>query len=120
MTEPQAFEVITESAKIRYVGTLSEINKDKNTISLVNVTIYGTEDRPAPQFVPQSHTTYREITFRGNDIAQLNKVRDHNDPTPPADPAIVLAEALQQHIQRQPVALYTAAVRPSPPRAAPP
>jgi len=116
MAEPQAFEVVTESAQIRYVGTLSEINKEKNTISLSNVRIYGTEDRPAPQFVPQAKMTYQNITFRGSDIAQLNKVRDHNDATPPADPAIVLAEALAQHAQRPPVALYTAA----PSRADPP
>eukprot|EP01062_Namystynia_karyoxenos_P012888 TRINITY_DN14642_c1_g2_i1.p1 TRINITY_DN14642_c1_g2~~TRINITY_DN14642_c1_g2_i1.p1 ORF type:complete len:328 (+),score=90.84 TRINITY_DN14642_c1_g2_i1:111-1094(+) len=89
----QKISLISKSA-IRYEGTLAGIDAERNALTLSSVSLYGTEDRPAPSFVPPGHQTYDFIVFRGNDIKDLT-VHQDNVNMPPADPAIVSASGPQ-------------------------
>ncbi|KAJ9438584.1 Protein sum2 [Diplonema papillatum] len=85
----QRLSLISKS-NIKYEGTLSNIDASQNTLTLANVTLFGTENRPSEKgFLPKSESVYEYIVFRGNDIKDLTV---YNNPNAfPADPAIVTA-----------------------------
>jgi protein LSM14 len=57
--------VLKSNSEIRYTGTLHAIDTNTNSISLVEVTSLGTEDRlPPGQFVPPLDTVYPYVVFR--------------------------------------------------------
>ncbi|KAK1761201.1 Scd6-like Sm domain-containing protein [Echria macrotheca] len=81
---------------IRYVGTLHQINSDDSTVSLENVTSFGTEGRKGnpDEEVPPSDQVYEYIVFRGTDVKDLKieeagPVAKEKPPAVPNDPAIV-------------------------------
>eukprot|EP00755_Sulcionema_specki_P030188 Sspe_Gene.93799::Locus_66310_Transcript_1_1_Confidence_1.000_Length_963::g.93799::m.93799/K18749/LSM14, RAP55, SCD6; protein LSM14 len=79
---------LISKAEIRYEGTLHAIEPKENTVTLSNVRIMGTEDRPARHVVPPSDQAYEQIVFKGQDVKDLviyeNKSRID-------DPAVVRA-----------------------------
>eukprot|EP01062_Namystynia_karyoxenos_P023469 TRINITY_DN19078_c0_g1_i1.p1 TRINITY_DN19078_c0_g1~~TRINITY_DN19078_c0_g1_i1.p1 ORF type:complete len:409 (+),score=67.77 TRINITY_DN19078_c0_g1_i1:128-1354(+) len=62
---------LISKAEIRYEGTLAAIDPKANTVSLRDVRMHGTEDRPATQYIAPSQTEYEYIVFRGGDIKDL-------------------------------------------------
>lgn len=54
-------ELISKS-KIRYIGTLTK--QTKETITIINVKSYGTEERECLHFVEPSDNTYEIMTFK--------------------------------------------------------
>eukprot|EP01059_Diplonema_ambulator_P015747 TRINITY_DN2693_c0_g1_i1.p1 TRINITY_DN2693_c0_g1~~TRINITY_DN2693_c0_g1_i1.p1 ORF type:complete len:253 (+),score=79.34 TRINITY_DN2693_c0_g1_i1:165-923(+) len=93
----QKLSLISKSS-IKYEGTLADINAGENTLTLSNVTMFGTEDRPAATFVPKADTLFEFIVFRGNDIKDLTVYNDAS--LPPVDPAIVSAGPPRQQKQQ--------------------
>lgn len=90
----QRFNLISKS-EIRYVGTLHEINPEQSTIALEDVYSFGTEGRPAKDFIPASTQKFYYIVFRGTDVKDI-KVADEQkenkqaEPNVPNDPAILV------------------------------
>lgn len=81
---------------IRYEGTLYSINESNATVALQNVRSYGTEgreklDREATFVAPQD-SVHPYLLFRGCDIKDLH-VHENASQQPPADPAIMSANA---------------------------
>lgn len=79
-----------------YVGTLHIIDSDDSTVSLENVTSFGTEGRKGnpDEEVPPSSDIYEYIVFRSTDVKDLRivegpAVKETKPPTIPNDPAIV-------------------------------
>jgi hypothetical protein len=90
----QRFNLISKS-EIRYVGTLHEINPEQSTIALEDVYSFGTEGRPAENFIPASNSKYGYIVFRGSDVkdikvAEEQKENKQPEPDVPNDPAILV------------------------------
>lgn len=80
----------------RYVGTLHEINSEKSTVALENVSSFGTEGRKATaglpdEEVPASDSVYDYIVFRGSDVKDLRieETPVAKETKPPNDPAIL-------------------------------
>lgn len=90
----QRFNLISKS-EIRYLGTLHEINPEQSTIALEDVYSFGTEGRPAKDFIPASSQKFDYIVFRGTDvkdikIADEEKENKQPEPSVPNDPAILV------------------------------
>lgn len=69
---PQNLKIrIITNADIRYEGTLFNLNSSEKTISLKNVTAFGTEDRRKDTFIPPSNTVYEMVVFRSCEIKDL-------------------------------------------------
>ncbi|KAL3421301.1 hypothetical protein PVAG01_07746 [Phlyctema vagabunda] len=88
---------LVSKADIRYVGTLHEINSEKSTVALENVSSFGTEGRKTTsgqpdEEVPPSDSVYEYIVFRGSDVKDL-RIEEAPAPVkeskPLNDPAIV-------------------------------
>ncbi|KAF7504713.1 hypothetical protein GJ744_001782 [Endocarpon pusillum] len=96
----QRFNLISKS-EIRYVGTLHEINPEQSTIALEDVYSFGTEGRPAKDYIPASNQKFDYIVFRGTDVKDIKVAEDQKenkqpDPNPPNDPAILNASRPSQ------------------------
>lgn len=94
----QRFNLISKS-EIRYVGTLHEINPEQSTIALEDVYSFGTEGRPAKDYIPASNQKFDYIVFRGTDVKDIKVAEDQKenkqpDPNPPNDPAILVCQLL--------------------------
>jgi protein LSM14 len=94
VSDRQRFNLISKS-EIRYVGTLHEINPEQSTIALEDVYSFGTEGRPAENFIPASNQKFDYIVFRGSDVkdikvAEEQKENKQPDANPPNDPAILV------------------------------
>ena len=63
---------LISQSEIRYEGTLHEIDKEQQTVSLVNVRSFGTEGRRSDLFIKPKPTPFKLIVFRGQDIKDLN------------------------------------------------
>lgn len=90
MAQPVGSRIgVISSSDIRYEGLLHNIDANNNTITLLNVRIYGTEGRKqgAEQVAP-SDQVYEYIVFSGADIKDLTL---YENQTPANDPAIVSA-----------------------------
>eukprot|EP01062_Namystynia_karyoxenos_P024745 TRINITY_DN1967_c0_g1_i1.p2 TRINITY_DN1967_c0_g1~~TRINITY_DN1967_c0_g1_i1.p2 ORF type:complete len:411 (+),score=86.13 TRINITY_DN1967_c0_g1_i1:120-1352(+) len=85
----QRLSLISKS-NIRYEGLLYAIDPEQNTVSLKNVRMFGTENRPTATPIQASDDVYRFIVFKGSDIKDLTVFNDPKD-APPPDPAIVSA-----------------------------
>lgn len=90
----QRFNLISKS-EIRYVGTLHEINPEQSTIALEDVYSFGTEGRPADNFIAASNQKFDYIVFRGSDvkdikIAEEQKENKQPEQNVPNDPAILV------------------------------
>jgi protein LSM14 len=83
------------NAHASYSGFLHEINSEKSTVALENVTSFGTEGRRSgEEEVPPSDHIYEYIVFRGSDVKDLKIEQQPKEskPQPPAvpnDPAIL-------------------------------
>lgn len=62
---------IITNADIRYEGTLFNVNAAEKTISLKEVTAFGTEDRRSDTFIPPSSKVYDCVIFRSCEIKDL-------------------------------------------------
>ncbi|KAI8801553.1 Scd6-like Sm domain-containing protein [Cladochytrium replicatum] len=86
----------------RYVGILHSISQEDATVSLREVTSMGTENRPAPQFIPAAPQVFDFIVFKGSDVQDLSVMNEQPAPPPvsqlPNDPAIMHAGG-QPHSQ---------------------
>ncbi|KAI8800354.1 Scd6-like Sm domain-containing protein [Cladochytrium replicatum] len=87
----------------RYVGILHSISQEDATVSLREVTSMGTENRPAPQFIPAAPQVFDFIVFKGSDVQDLSVMNEQPAPPPPVsqlpnDPAIMHAGG-QSHSQ---------------------
>ncbi|KEG14182.1 putative kinesin, partial [Trypanosoma grayi] len=83
--------LITNS-QIRYEGTLGHIDAAKNTVSLSNVRVFGTEGRakePGQVEVPANDQLFEQIVFRGSDIKELTVFEGGHNAM--MDPAVVTA-----------------------------
>lgn len=90
-------ELISNS-DIRYAGYLKEVDQDKNTISLVNVRVFGTEGRKLGiDEVPAADMLYEQIVFSGAVIKSI-KLYEKNAVT--EDPAVVSAQPASKDAQR--------------------
>lgn len=57
---------------VRYEGVLKSIDAENSTITVENVSCYGTENRAPPeQQIPATNDIFQFITFRGDDIKEL-------------------------------------------------
>jgi hypothetical protein len=92
-------------SEIRYEGTLAEIDKEKQTVSLVNVRSFGTEGRRTDLFIKPKPTPFAKIVFRGQDIKDLN-VQQASAAEDPAfhDPAILAHEEVRPEPEAAPAA----------------
>jgi protein LSM14 len=77
------------------VGILHEINPEQSTIALEDVYSFGTEGRPAKDFLPASSQKFDYIVFRGSDvkdvkIAEEQKENKQPEQSVPNDPAILV------------------------------
>ncbi|XP_065064681.1 protein LSM14 homolog B-like [Rhopilema esculentum] len=63
---------LISKAKIRYEGYLYTIDTEESTVTLAKVKSFGTEDRSAPNRVPERNEIYEYIVFRGSDIDDLH------------------------------------------------
>lgn len=80
-------------SEIRYVGTLHEVNKEKQTVSLVNVMSHGTEGRRTDLHIKPKPNPFKLIVFRGQDIKDLHVQQGPMEEDPNfEDPAIVSHE----------------------------
>eukprot|EP01062_Namystynia_karyoxenos_P064634 TRINITY_DN5765_c2_g1_i1.p1 TRINITY_DN5765_c2_g1~~TRINITY_DN5765_c2_g1_i1.p1 ORF type:complete len:382 (+),score=107.48 TRINITY_DN5765_c2_g1_i1:125-1270(+) len=111
MAGPQLGQWLSLISKlsIRYEGKLAAIDPGANTLTLSNVSMKGTEGRPAAAEIAPSDQIYDYIVFRGNDIKDLTVFGDQPAGMPP-DPAIVQAgqplplaqqQAVLQQVQQQ-------------------
>jgi protein LSM14 len=101
----QRFNLISKS-EIRYVGTLHEINPEQSTIALEDVYSFGTEGRPAKDFIPASNQKFDYIVFRGTDvkdikIAEEQKENKQPESNVPNDPAILVCR-MHPFLERPP------------------
>ncbi|CBH16937.1 Scd6-like Sm domain containing protein, putative [Trypanosoma equiperdum] len=83
--------LITNS-QIRYEGTLGHIDASKNTVSLTNVRVFGTEGRAKEKGqveVPAAEQLFDQIVFRGSDIEELTVFEESHNAM--MDPAVVTA-----------------------------
>ena len=92
----QRFNLISKS-EIRYVGTLHEINPEQSTIALEDVYSFGTEARPAKDFIPASSQKFDYIVFRGTDVKDIKvavgqKENQQPESNVPNDPAILVRQ----------------------------
>ena len=77
------------------MGTLDEINPVESTVSLKNVSSFGTEGRRGGDEIAPSDQVYEYIVFRGSDVKDLrieSVPPPQQKPPPPLvpdDPAIV-------------------------------
>ncbi len=77
------------------MGTLHEINPEQSTIALEDVYSFGTEGRPAKDYIPASNQKFDYIVFRGTDVKDIKVAEDQKenkqpDSNPPNDPAILV------------------------------
>lgn len=85
---------LISKSNIRYSGTLHNISSEDSTVSLENVTSFGTEDRKTgDEFIAPSQQVYEYIVFRGSDVKDL-RIEESPAPKPvpaamPNDPAIL-------------------------------
>ncbi|CAJ2511237.1 Uu.00g068620.m01.CDS01 [Anthostomella pinea] len=89
---------LISKSDIRYIGVLHEINSEESTVSLENVTTFGTEGRrggnPDEEIAP-SDQVYEYIVFRGSDVKDLRieqapaPPKENQPPKVPDDPAIL-------------------------------
>ncbi|RDL38218.1 Sm-like ribonucleoprotein [Venustampulla echinocandica] len=87
---------LVSRSDIRYVGTLHEIDSEKSTVALENVTSFGTEGRKGnpDEEIPASDSVYEYIVFRGSDVKDLRIEQppaptETKPPQVPNDPAIL-------------------------------
>lgn len=78
------------------MGTLHEINPEQSTIALEDVYSYGTEGRPADNFIPASNQKFDYIVFRGSDVKDIKVVEERKEnhqpeQNVPNDPAILVS-----------------------------
>ena len=60
--------------QIRYVGLLSQINQDNQSVELKEIKIYGTEDREVEKKVPPSDEIIEIRVFLGTEIKDLKVI----------------------------------------------
>ena len=89
---------LISKSDIKYIGTLHEINSEKHTVALEQVSSFGTEGRKGnpSEEIPGSDQVYEYIVFRGSDVKELTIVAppgqregENNRPKVPDDPAIL-------------------------------
>lgn len=75
---------------------MHEINSEESTVSLENVTSYGTEGRLGnpDEEIPPADQVYEYIVFRGSDVKDLRietpaPPKENKPPKMPDDPAIL-------------------------------
>ena len=78
------------------MGTLHEINPEQSTIALEDVYSFGTEGRPAGNFIAASNQKFDYIVFRGSDVkdikvAEEQKENKQPEQNVPNDPAILVS-----------------------------
>ena len=104
-------------SEIRYVGTLHEINKQDQTVTLVNVRSFGTEGRRSDLVIKPRPNPFAKIIFRGQDIKDLNVQQEPAAEDPNfEDPAIIAHEEAKPAPAPAPVA----APAPAPKKEVPP
>ncbi len=84
------------------MGTLHEINPEQSTIALEDVYSFGTEGRPAKDYIPASNQKFDYIVFRGTDVKDIKVAEDQKenkqpDSNPPNDPAILVCYPYSVH-----------------------
>eukprot|EP01060_Flectonema_neradi_P034493 TRINITY_DN6060_c4_g1_i2.p1 TRINITY_DN6060_c4_g1~~TRINITY_DN6060_c4_g1_i2.p1 ORF type:complete len:191 (+),score=35.66 TRINITY_DN6060_c4_g1_i2:85-657(+) len=89
--------VITAS-KIRYHGVIHSITPETDSLLLRDVTIFGTEDRPAEKVIPKSPSVYSYVNLTADNIKHLT-LFEYCKKEP--KPALVLAKEQQQQQQQQ-------------------
>ena len=78
--------VITISLFVVFQGVLMRIDSVNSTLTVSNVACFGTEDRAEPaKAIAPSEVIYESITFRANDICELDVIGIVEN----VDPAIV-------------------------------
>ena len=89
---------LISKSDIKYIGTLHEINSEKHTVALEQVSSFGTEGRKGnpSEEIPGSDQVYEYIVFRGSDVKELTIVAppgqregENRPPKVPDDPAIL-------------------------------
>ncbi|RYP01689.1 hypothetical protein DL764_006152 [Monosporascus ibericus] len=87
---------LISKSDIRYSGVLHEINSEESTVSLENVTSFGTEGRRGnpDEEIPPADQVYEYIVFRGSDVKDLRietpaPPKENKPPKMPDDPAIL-------------------------------
>ncbi|KAI9791249.1 MAG: hypothetical protein M1833_001562 [Piccolia ochrophora] len=101
---------LLSKSDIRYAGILHEINSEKSTVALEQVTSFGTEGRrgnPDDEIAP-SDSVYDYIVFRGSDVKDLRiekPPKENKPPQVPDDPAILGSGSrpAQSHTPSQPI-----------------
>ena len=67
-------QIITTD-QVRYVGILSEINKEDQSVELRNITIFGTEEREVETKVKKESEKLDLKIFKGSEIKELNVIK---------------------------------------------
>ncbi len=67
-------QIITTD-QVRYVGILSEINKEDQSVELRNITIFGTEEREVETKVKKESEKLDLKIFKGSEIIELNVIK---------------------------------------------
>eukprot|EP01062_Namystynia_karyoxenos_P014903 TRINITY_DN15399_c0_g1_i1.p2 TRINITY_DN15399_c0_g1~~TRINITY_DN15399_c0_g1_i1.p2 ORF type:complete len:286 (+),score=64.39 TRINITY_DN15399_c0_g1_i1:73-858(+) len=66
---------------IRYEGTLQRVDPNADTVTLTDVTVFGTEGRvTGPRAVPAEDAVYQYMVLRGSDIRELTVFEEKGDP----------------------------------------
>lgn len=95
---------LISKSEIRYEGTLHSIQAKEHTVSLSNVTSFGTEGRRGDgQEIPASSEVYGLIIFRGSDIKDLTVIKSaqlHDSAIIRADPVDVKIEKVEEPPKR--------------------
>eukprot|EP00112_Aurelia_sp_Birch-Aquarium-sp1_P009264 Seg2046.2 transcript_id=Seg2046.2/GoldUCD/mRNA.D3Y31 product="Protein LSM14 B" protein_id=Seg2046.2/GoldUCD/D3Y31 len=97
---------LVSKAKIRYEGYLYTIDTEESTVTLAKVKSFGTEEREAPNKVPERNEIYEYIVFRGSDIDDLHVAEGPKNNRPAQgqvaqDPAIVQTGNTQPSMYQQ-------------------
>ncbi|XP_044010072.1 protein LSM14 homolog A-like [Aphidius gifuensis] len=91
--------LISKQLGIRYQGTLVAFDAQKNTIALMNVLSFGTENRDTQFPVVPQNQVYEYILFRASDIRDIRVVDSML--LIPNDPAIIKMTVQQAPIGQQ-------------------
>lgn len=92
---------IITNADIRYEGTLFNVNAAEKTISLKEVTAFGTEERRSDTFIPPSSKVYDCVIFRSCEIKDLVGMKGD---LPPAKSEPQAAPPAQEQTKSEPPA----------------
>lgn len=66
----------------RIEGILTNVNQQAATLSLSNVILFGTEDRPVAKFVPYIHQEFPSITIQRSAVKTISKPTARTPPPP--------------------------------------